>query len=170
MYQIVWKPLIVMPPAYEIPAPFGGYWCKLKDICELVPQIAKLAGNKFNPTPEELVSRFAALTRLNKTAWPDQKKVKVFRYSKDGNDFWGTDVPLDYGIKTFRHPDDSLCFKLDIRLPYQKKLFVTEEWARATLNAVRRGAVDAVDYGDFKMGSRPDGGNRIALAGNIHRY
>ena len=65
-------PLIIKPPVYELTLNFWN-WCKLTEICALVPGLARVAEVDFNPTPEELVSRFVALVRPNRI--PDHVRV-----------------------------------------------------------------------------------------------
>ena|SRR3989338_2390681 len=130
----------------------------MKEICTAVPGIAKLAGNEFAPTPEELVDRFAALTRRNRLPKHLHKdgaefsKIKIFRYSIDGISFSGTKVP--YPEKGTNYPPYSH-FELEVGTPYPENLFVTEEWALATLNAIRKGAIAAVDSEEMQLGFPP---------------
>ena len=152
---------VIMPPVYELY--YGGFghfwrWCKMKEICAAVPGIAKRAGNEFTPTPEELVDRFAALTRRNRLPERLRKdgvefsNTKIFRYSIDGISFSGTKVPCPE--KGTDYPPYSH-FELEAGMPYPENLFVTEEWALATLNAIRMGAIAAVDFGEIQLGFPP---------------
>jgi len=141
------QPIMVMPPAYLLEMR-NWRWCKLTEVCLAAKMNAKIAGFRFDPTPEELVRRFADLVRLNRV--PDHlkgkgnepKPVKVFRYSVDGKGFWGTNVPMP----DCRAPLNSKNFKLDIGTPYPKRLLVREDWARDTLDAIRQGIIEVVDY------------------------
>lgn len=136
----------VMPPVYEIE--FGQWrWCKLGEVCEVVWALREVTELNFTPTATELVSRFAALVRPNRLPKDvDGEKKKIFRYSRDGISFWGTEVPQTHPAPPY------IPFKLDIEAPYPPDLFVPEGWAIDTLNAVRRGCVAAADFGKQRVG------------------
>ena len=150
----------MQPPVYELPIHFWR-WCKLNEICAIIPDLARLNGIEFAPTPEDLVSRFAGLVRLNRI--PDhipvekkeEFKKKIFRYSRDGNGFWGTEVPI-----TNRKAPPYIDFRLDIEIPYPKELFVPEGWVIDTLKAIRLGAIAAVDFDGTKIGFPPANSDR----------
>ena len=164
MFFIKRMPVIVMPPVYELPIHFWR-WCKLNEICVIIPDLANFAGVEFAPTPEDLVSRFAGLVRLNRI--PDhipvekreEFKKKIFRYSQDGNSFWGTEVPIAGSVPPGTYPP-YVDFRLEIGVPYPKELFVPEGWAIDTLRAIRMGSVAAVDLDGMKIGFPPANSNR----------
>lgn len=148
-------PLVVLPPVYELT--FGFWrWCKLTEVCAVIPELSRIAETHFSPTPEELVSKFAALVRLNKI--PDhikeenreKHKKKLFRFSENGTGFLATPVPLS----GFEAPPYAP-FELSIGTPYPPELFVPEEWAADTLMAIRKGAVSAVDFDGLLIGFPP---------------
>jgi hypothetical protein len=147
------KSIVVMPPVYEIKIGWWR-WCKLQEVCAVVPNLALLAGVVFAPTPEELVSLFSGLVRPNRLPKEDTRKVKVFRYSRDGEGFWGTEVPKRQTRKA------STPFSLEIEKPYPIGLFVPEGWVIDTLKAIRIGIVEAADYGDYIVGWRLEGDKR----------
>ena len=167
MIRCTTVPVIIKPPVYELTLNFWN-WCKLSDVCELVPQLAKLADVDFEPSPEELVSRFAALVRLNRI--PDrvpqekreERKKKIFRFSVDGSGFWGQEVPL-----TGLGAPPYVPFFLPLERPYPKTMFVPEGWAIDTLYAVRRGAIAAAEWGDdVRVGFPPrDSGRDLVNLG-----
>lgn len=141
-------PLRVFPPVYEMH--FNQFrWCRLTEVCELVPANARAAGVRFAPSAEELVSRFAALIKCNRkienlTPAQNRKALKkIFRYSEDGSTLCGKEVPMS-GNKMPPYGR----FELDISTPYLNSLFVTEEWTSDTLRAIRLGAVAAVHFLD----------------------
>ncbi len=153
------KPVIVQPPVYELPINFWR-WCKLNEVCAIIPDLARLNEIEFAPTPEDLVSRFASLVRFNRI--PDhipvekkeEFKKKMFRYSQDGNSFWGTEVPISGPMPPY------VDFRLGIEYPYPKELFVPEGWVIDTLKAIRMGAVAAVDFDGIKIGFPPANSDR----------
>ncbi|MDE2001848.1 MAG: hypothetical protein KGI60_04780 [Patescibacteria group bacterium] len=157
-------PLIVLPPVYELPFRMWR-WCRLSEVCAAVPANARLAGMRFKPTPEELVSNFAELVRLNlvpdgiKDTKHEPEPVKVFRYSVDGEGMSGTYVPLDI-LKNSRivhtHPRPSP-FQLDIPTPYPRRLFVRSDWALDTLAAIRRGATQIRHVSSLGLWGKPKG-------------
>ncbi len=164
------SPLMISPPSYELMFGFMANiqrWCKLSDVCDLVPELTRIAETDFKPTPEDLVSRFASLMRNNKIpgglrkielenqhqterADRPRSKTKIFRYSLDGTGFSGTTIPTE----GFQAPPYAPFF-LPIETPYPKTLFVPEEWAVDTLYAIRRGAVAAADFGETQVGFPP---------------
>jgi len=153
--------LVIMPQVYELHIGLPWRWCKLREICEIVPTLARVNGINFAPTPEDLVSRFAALAHTNKPVEGvslQGKRKKIFRYSF-GKSFSGKEVPTDGPSLPPYAP-----FNLDIKTPYPKNLFVQENWAFNTLKAIRRGIIAAVDFGDRKIGFSPRGA--IVLEGN----
>ncbi len=158
--------IAVLPPVYELQ--FGFWrWCKLKEVCAIIPNLARITETDFSATPEELVSRFAALVRPNRIPEhvPQEKREtmqkKIFRYSEDGSSFWGTEVPIGHPAPPY------VLFQLKIGTPYPEELFVPEVWAIDVLKAVRRGAVAAADFGETKIGfsSEKSGHNAIYLEG-----
>jgi hypothetical protein len=166
------EPVAVTPPVYEIPINMWR-WCKLEEVCAIVPGVAKLGENDFAPSPEELVSKFAALIRLNRlpdhmtSEAKERLKKKIFRYATpDGKGLGGTEVPL---IADGRDPNLAppyAKFELDIGVPYPTGLFVPEGWVLDTLKLIRRGAVYAADYGkDGIAGFYPK--NRPGLSGGF---
>lgn len=156
----------VMPPVYEIELGMWR-WCKLDEVCEVVRGLREVTDTDFKPTPEDLVSRFASLVRPNRLpeGSKETEKKKIFRYSKDGVRFWGTEVSTAHPAPPY------VPFQLDIGTPYPSGLFVPEGWALDTLKAVRQGAVAAADFGKFKLGFRAmKNGQRltcITLEGNF---
>jgi len=148
-------PVVIMPPVYELSLGIWR-WCRLREICDAVPDIASLARIDFRPTREELVSRFAALVRPNRLPWPaavetaEVLKKKLFRYSLCGSGISAREVPTRDGCAPPYVP-----FSLELGTPYPDEMFVPEGWAIDTLKAVRRGAVAAADFGDFKIGFPP---------------
>jgi len=159
-------PLKVLPPVYR--ASFGMWrWCKLTEICAVIPGLVKVAEIRYNPTPEELVFHFAALTRLTRLPEhlvkeeADKRKKKIFRYSKDGMSLWGTEVPMASPMPPYEP------FELQIGVPYPPGLLVPEGWAIDTLNAILQGAVAAADWGGNLVGFRPRNDHRslISLGG-----
>ena len=150
--------LMVMPPVYEIE--FGQWrWCKLHEVCSVVAGLRKITETDFDPTPEELVSRFAALAKRNGglkgpgVSEEDGARwmKKIFRYSRDGVNFWGTEVPTTYPVAP-----PYVFFQLDLATPYPQELFVPEGWVIDTLKAVRLGAVAAADFDGRKIGFAPE--------------
>ncbi|HUC31515.1 MAG TPA: hypothetical protein VMR99_02385 [Candidatus Paceibacterota bacterium] len=146
-----------MPPVYELMLGFWR-WCKLSEICAVVPGVARIAGNDFAPSPEVLVQRFAALVRPNiipphiEGAGKESKAKKIFRYSLTGGELYGPEVPLsEHGqsLPPYRP------FALGVGTPYPNGLFVPEGWAIDTLKAIRLGAIAAADFGDVKIGFSP---------------
>ena len=158
------RPLVVMPPVYKLSVGFWR-WCKLKEVCVIVPALAHCAGNDFEPTPEGLINRFAALVRPNRipdgvTPRTDWVRKKIFRYSPDGKAFWGTGVGISHTVPPHTP------FSLGIGTPYPEGLFVPEGWVIDTLRAIRLGAVAAGDFGGQLLGfTRPTGGELIHLGG-----
>lgn len=149
MEYIHQSPLCVMPPVYMLPG-LGWRWCKLSDACDIANRLAPHTECGFHGTPEELVRAFAALVRLNRgPAGPDgiqhaaEPRKKMFRYSKDGIGFWGTEVPIGMG--------EDCPPKSDFRLipsPYPPDLFVPEGWVIDVLREVSQGAHAAVQHED----------------------
>ena len=154
------KPFVGMPATYELDG--HRQWCRMKDVCVVARRFASIHRVDFKITPEELICRFAALIRPNKPLVfaVDSKDPnhalrpvcpkKIFRYSKTGKGFWGTEVPMREQGGSW----DST-FKLDIDTPYPKTLFVTAEWASDVFDAIRRGAGSAVDYQGRLFGVHP---------------
>ncbi|MDP1718841.1 MAG: hypothetical protein Q8L24_00215 [bacterium] len=148
------RPFVVMPAVYELDCRRG--WCRMRDVCSVARRLARTHNLDIKITSEELIRRFADLIRPNHSLpapvdrrFPDgvpkviDRNKKIFRYSKDGNGFWGTEVPpLKKGESWFSS------FKLDIGIPYPATMFVPKEWAEDVFNAIRKGAVSARDYGD----------------------
>lgn len=90
-------PLIVMPGIFELPIPYQSRWCKLDDVCRIIPDLTRAVGVELFSTPEELVSRFAILTRpvrQPKNSTIRVKKKLIFRYSLDGKSLGAKDIPL----------------------------------------------------------------------------
>jgi len=139
------RPLIVMPPVYEIP--LGVWrWCRIEEVCWVASGVASLAGISFRPTAEDLVSNFAALIRPN--VLPDDEGKKLFRFSPDGFSLGGTEVPTK---ELLPH----VPFRLNIVGPYPNNMYVKEDWVADVLEAIRKGATSAVDYGDRILGFPP---------------
>lgn len=144
------EPVQVMPPVYEIPLNMWR-WCKLGEVCKLVPKIAWMAGNEFQPTCEELVWRFAPLVRPVRAVGREFPRRRLFRYSLDGKDLRATPVLVegdDEHLTCCPSPE----FVLDIGTPYPKDLFVPEGWVIDTLKAIRSGAESAGVWGELKVG------------------
>jgi hypothetical protein len=163
------NPVVVVPPVYELPMNYWR-WCKLKEVCEVVPQVANLSDIEFAPTPEQLVSNFAALVRPNHSPvyppqdFPNSPKKKIFRYSLCGNGMCGKEVPTCEGTPPYHH------FNFNFGTAYPEEMFVPEGWVMDTLKAIRKGAAAAADFGDFKVGFCPKGNkwgrDTILLEGN----
>ncbi len=86
-----------MPPAYFIPlAPLNlndWQWCIVGEVCAYARKIAlQLHGADFDPTPNDLISRFALLVTPNKIE-TRRRKQKLFRYSLDGRALRSIEVP-----------------------------------------------------------------------------
>lgn len=154
--RVVRQPLKVMPPVYQL---FFWNWCRLNEVCDIVPDLAATAGNEFRPGPDDLVRRFAALVRLNRLpedAAKNAPRKKIFRYSVDGSSFAGTEVLSDLGLR------EKNVFRLDIASPYPPGLFVPVGWVQDTLSAIRLGSVQAVQAGSHIIGFGPSGrGERL---------
>ncbi|MCX6703070.1 MAG: hypothetical protein NTV02_00030 [Candidatus Zambryskibacteria bacterium] len=160
-------PVVVMPLSYELPLGFWK-WCKISEVCAIVPNLAKLAQMRFefNPTPEELISNFAALVRPNRLPYPAgvmNARKKIFRYSLSGNGFSGTEVPTGEDAPPNKKFEifPSHCFPQDV--------FVPEGWVIDTLKAIRRGAISATDRGNYMIGFCPKGSAHasVILENNI---
>jgi hypothetical protein len=167
MYR--YNPTIIFPEAYWLP--MGGrldwYWCKIGAICDIASHLALQTGIEFDPTPEELVSRFAALARLNRlpegvTEDDIRRRPKIFRYSRDGHSLGGVEVPTQHP-----HAPPYVPFELPIEKPYPRELFVQEDWARSTLSAIQLGAIAAAHFNRHKIGFPPrnSGKGLICLEG-----
>jgi len=148
MFQID-TPQVILPPVYELPFRLRR-WCKLSEVCTAATKLSQAAETNFNPTPEELVSCFAALVRPNRLRDHLGEQKKIFRYSQDGKGFQGTYVSVN-------KPGT---FRLEIEGPYPEELFVPEEWAAETLRAVQAGAVAAADFGGTRIGFSPPSSKR----------
>lgn len=149
--------IAVMPRVYI----FSGIpkrWCNLKEVCELVPELARISGVEFSPTPEDLVSQFAALIRPNhRRSEKDTEQKKIFRYilpTSVGFSFMGKEVPTQNPA-----PPHAL-FQFDIETPYPDELYVREDWVNDTMMAIMQGAVSAIDcLGVGRFGFCPRGHN-----------
>ena len=167
------KPIIVMPAVYEIPLGLWR-WCRLVEVCAVVPGVAALAGSEFEPSAEQLVTFFSALARRNsRQQTPAEKKTnqltpKYFRYSQDGSDLRADLVPDNH------HPFNQDAFRLDIPQPYPETLLVPEGWAIDTLKAIRQGAGAAMSQveGDEEtiIGLPQTGDTIIVLKGRAGHY
>jgi hypothetical protein len=142
-------PVVIMPPVYELPIGIWR-WCKMNEVCEVVHGVARLGGNDFTLTSEELVRNFAALAKTI-NASPEKK---FFRYSVDGKSLRATEIPMDQHHPAF---PPYRPFVLDIGFPYPEEMFVPEGWVLDTFKAIRRGAKAAADFGDMKLGFKPSG-------------
>lgn len=152
----------VMPPVYEVAIGFWR-WCKLDEVCELVPYIARLGKSEYSPTPEKLVRDFAGVVRLNRipeNITPEareKRKKKIFRYVlPGGTNLGGTEVPLCERGHNWRAAPPYSDFKLDLSIPYPKGLFVPEGWVLDTMSIIRRGAVYAIDHGNHLTCAYPE--------------
>jgi len=148
-------PIVIMPRVYELPLSMWR-WCKLVEVCSVVPGVALLAGNQFTLTPEDLVRNFAGLARPNRPP----SKEKKFRYSVGGKSIMVTDVPTKQTDPGFPPHNP---FTLGIGAPYPRELFVPEGWVIDVLKAIRKGAKAAADYGDTQIGYLPDNKGMIRL-------
>lgn len=138
---------VVMPQVYDLSFHLWR-WCRLTDVCAIVPDLAARVGVEFTPTPELLVSRFAPLVKPCTTCIGEEvltpngcerpKGRKLFRYSLNGDAIHAVEV-LDG-----RSGPPYTPFRLDLDLPYPEDLFVPEGWVIDTLKCVGRGAVAAV--------------------------
>ena len=162
-------PVAVVPPVYELPVNHWR-WCNLKELCAVVPGVAALAGLEFSPSPESLVRRFAGLTRPNKEPdtgsafQPQAEKKVIFRFSRDGLGFSGTEVPLVGEANGLDLVPPFAPFILDVGMPYAETLFVREDWATDTLAAIRKGVVATADLGEgIIVGMKPNDGDCIHL-------
>jgi len=148
-------PVPVLPVVYWLP--LGQWrWCKLGDVIQIVPGVAKLGKSDFHPTPEELINRFAALVRPNKISFSKDNPVRCFRYSLDGINLQGKNVPQE---KDHRLNPPWKRFELD-NPPITLESFVPEGWVRDVLRAIRKGVVAAYKNEDQLVGQteeRPDG-------------
>lgn len=155
MIQPTLVPLAIKPPVYELTVNLW-HWCKLGEVRALVPELARAAGMDFNPTPEELVSNFAGLTRYNHipehvpVKERDARKKKLFRFSVDGVGLSATKLPC---VELQAPPYAP--FQLSIDAPYPETLFVTEEWATDVLRAIRAGAVRGAWWDGLQVGFPP---------------
>jgi len=144
------EPIVVVPAVYLLPVVGFWRWCKLGEICDLVPNVAMVAGNTYVPSLEELVRHFAALVRHNVLPKGNSNEKppgkKMFRYSF-GTDLRATEVP-NHG-RTSTDPPYAP-FKLDD--PLSREVFVPEGWARDTLRAIHAGAVAAAQFDSQLIG------------------
>lgn len=131
------QPLQIMPAVYQL---LFWRWCKLNEVCDIIPNIAANAGNDFRPSPDELVRLFAAMVRPNRLPKEDVNapRKKIFRYSRDGQGFGGTEVPINFGFR------EMATFHLDVERPYPTGLFVPVGWVHDVVNAVALGAMGAI--------------------------
>ncbi len=157
------EPVMVVPPVYLLPSIGLWRWCKLGDVCDLVPNVAMLAGNTYAPSLEELVRDFAALVRHNVApeGSPAEKPPgkKMFRYSF-GGDLRATEV-LSLGQTNTDPP--YVQFKLDD--PLSRDMFIPEGWARDVLRAIHGGAVAAVQWDNRLVGFPEDKQKRLIPLG-----
>jgi len=163
--------VIVRPPTYWLPIVNRWYWCKLTEMHAAVPAVAELAGNTYNPTLEELIRHFVALTRINKHPQEDStmKPKKIFRYSL-GDGFWGIEVPyLERGINEPPWEFDLSTLKQTSPLT---EIFVSAGWAYDTLRAIHAGAIAAAHWTDNELIGYPMNDDRhkpIIRLGKIQR-
>ena len=95
------------------------------------------------------MERFVVLARQNRGFKnPDKRekqrrmrKVKFFRYSTDGMSLSAIQLPISRRGLPVRLSN----FRLNVAEPYPEDLFVTEEWTRDVLEAILRGAHNAID-------------------------
>jgi hypothetical protein len=150
-------PVVVFPQVYDLPLGFWQ-WCKLREVCNVVSNVALLADVRFSPTPQDLVNNFAGLVRMNHlpaTAEVFNRDVtnqKIFRYSMNGMLF-GMNVPEDL-------PDlpPYSWFTLRLMTREMDQVFVPKGWVIDTLKAIRFGAVAATEFtkqGGVRIGFRP---------------
>ncbi len=164
------EPVVVMPVVYWLPINMWR-WCKLSDICETATRVAKLAGNIYHPSPEQLVREFAALVRPNRlpehlqSTGTEKKKKKIFRYSMDGESVWGIEVPSEGSTR--KDPPYEPFMLLP---PANPEMFVPEGWARDTLRAIMAGAVSAADWGERCVGFRPEDKRKDGGVIEIERF
>jgi hypothetical protein len=149
-------PLVVMPPVYEMPMNFWK-WCRLSEVCEVASQLAAISCSDYKPTPENLVSRFAALTKF--ITFPGDKpyigksgrRKKLFRYTLDGKSIKATEVPVR--ILTIDPPAPPFMdFYLGVGKPYPDELYVPEGWAQDTLKSVKAGYIAVENWKDETIG------------------
>ena len=167
---------IIRPRVYELQICFWN-WCKLSEVCELVPSIAARAGVEYSPSPEELVWHFAALVKPNRVPFrldpktQQPKKAKIFRYSVTGAELRGTEVPTENPRPPYSE------FVLDIGTPHPSDIFVPEGWVIDVMKAVRLGAIAAITHGEegsdlgvknFALFPKDSGKDSIALDGSGH--
>ena len=137
------KPLLVRPQVYALMT--GVFlWCKLSDVCKIVPVLAAAHGHLFTPSPEELVNLFAQATRPNHSSGGG-KRLKLFRYVRSSRrGFEMTEVPPNHVAQ--------VPFHLDCGVPYSNRIFVTAGWAFDTLEAVGGGATYAIEIDGRRYG------------------
>ncbi len=159
-------PVIVMAQVYELRSGLRWRWCRLRDVVDVVPGVARIVGVDYHPSPEELVHDFAALVRPNRPpegVAADTFRKKIFRFSADGEGLQGTEVPVGYEGPPYKP------FALSIEAPYPESLFVVEGWVIDTLKAIRRGAVHAASFVSHERdevlytGSRPKGSDKNGI-------
>lgn len=157
--------LAVKPMSYLLPS-LHWYWCNLHEFCALIPAIAATRGNEFAPSPEQLVSNFAGLIRLNRSpeGETNEPKVKVFRIAFPG----GTIVTGNYVPTSPNEAPPFEPFRLEgVDDPYPDDLFVPEGWVVDVSSAILKGAIAAADFpGGPKVGYGP-GGQAVILDNKI---
>ena len=158
------KPFVVMPKAYEMPMNFWK-WCNLREMCEVAMQLATLSGSGYMPTPENLVSRFAALTKFITLSGdkpyisPSGRRKKLFRYTLDGLTLHATEVPVK--IQRVDTAPPFMDFYLAVGKPYPDKLYVPEGWVQDTLKSIKAGYIAAENWLDETIaGYAPNEGQR----------
>jgi hypothetical protein len=133
-FPVLGAPLVVMPPVYELPVRHLR-WCKLEEVRQTAHGIAQAYGARYIFTLENLVEGFAQLIRPNKIGSKDELEgKKIFRYSEDGRNLCGTEVPTD----RMKAPPYQR-FYLTSRPVYPENLYVPADWAADVLHAVRLG-------------------------------
>jgi hypothetical protein len=146
----------VMPSQYEIAIGISR-WCKIAEVCDLVPELMKPYGVEISLTPEEFISNFASLTPYlsDRVTAVGEKPKKLFRYSLDGRALDGKYVPTE-GKNVPPHK----VFQLDgIDGGYPLDMFVQAPWVEQALMAVRKGAICAFEYEGSVYGQAPEGSN-----------
>lgn len=144
---------IAMPTVYRDNV--GLEWCKLDEILRTVRQITLDRGMRITFTGEELIRNFAALIPTHESPKGSSNRKKIFRYSVDGLGFMHTEVPL-YKDHNSAFPP-YVEFWLGLPRPYPLGLYVPAAWTKHTLDAIRRGAIAAADFGGQVIGFPPSG-------------
>lgn len=114
------SPVVVMPAVHELRLGLRWRWCRLTDVVDVVPGVARIVGVDYRPSPAELVHDFAALVRPNRPpggVTTDTLRKKIFRFSADGEGLMGTEVLVGYEGPPYKP------FTLSTAVPYPECVF-----------------------------------------------